>query len=201
MTEFFIDFLYQCINIVGVVWLLVGVLAVCVVALIVCVFYKWDRGFLLCLLGSFIFAVCVLAIGKIGRYYAISYTAFFCFLQFLLFCVYFGVKSKNKKALDDFVKDTIFLASQKEDITKDDFPLKRVEKSKKRQDGDIVENLSVSHALSLVDKLSVCKLTPSERSELKEIYDSLTAFNGDKQALNQNLNALVNLYARYNSIS
>ena len=75
------------------------------------------------------------------------------------------------------------------------------EKEQKSSNSAIdIDGLSVSHAISLVDKLSVCNLTPSERSELATIYQSLTTYNGDKKRLNQNLNLLVNLYARYNKV-
>ena len=78
----------------------------------------------------------------------------------------------------------------------DEFPLKEIDKSQKKGVEDSLDGLSVSHAKSLIDKLSLCKLTPSERAGLKEVYDSLSSCK-DKAILSEKLNYLVLLYARH----
>jgi hypothetical protein len=126
-----------------------------------------------------------------------------------MFCVNFFTKRQTKSSVNEWVKDIIKKADQDKfdgdlddewvkigDSLDSEFPLKEIDKSQKKGAKDSLDGLSVSHAKSLIDKLSLCKLTPSERAGLKEVYDSLSSCK-DKAILSEKLNYLVLLYARH----
>lgn len=210
MTEFFIDYLCEVFSLVETAYILLGCAVLNAVCLVICLVFRKRNAFYFVQGGTVLLAVFFLVVSRLGLFYLVAYTILFTLLEYLMFCVNFFTKRQTKSSANEWVKDIIKKADQDKydgdlkggewakigDSLDSEFPLKEIDKSQKKGAKDSLDGLSVSHAKSLIDKLSLCKLTPSERAGLKEVYDSLSSCK-DKAILSEKLNYLVLLYARH----
>lgn len=210
MTEFFIDYLGEVFSLVETAYILLGCAVINAVCLALCLVFNKRKAFYFVQGGTVLLAVFFLVVSRLGLFYSVAYITIFALLEYLMFCVNFFTKRKEKSSVNEWVKDIIKKADQDKfdgglddgewakicDGLDDEFPLKEATKSQKKGAEDSLDGLSVSHAKSLIDKLSLCKLTPSERAGLKDVYDSLSSCK-DKAILSEKLNYLVLLYARH----